>query len=230
MRIFDMLVAAALGAALTAFVLTVTWVWWRMRRGRQAKQVLTVDTIAERVRGVGKLVGLEVFAKEIATATQGLSWLPPLLVSQARLAMIFAFRKQYFVDLSRMDDANVELCRDGRFKIFMPVLEGDLHLIDVSPYDIQDGRVLGLVDVIPMNANRQGSLMEAARGQAADLYERNDEKYVADARRSIERHLRSLLRLFDVEVELVWPDAPSSRAEAPVELPVQSPVMAGVAG
>ena len=231
MRIFDMLVAAFLGAGLTAIVLLVALAWWRLRRGRKVKQVVTVDTIAERVRGVGKLVGLEVFAKEIATATQGLSWLPPLLVSQARLAMIFAFRKQYFVDLSRMDEANVEQLRDGRFKVFMPVLEGDLHLIDVAPYDIQDGRVLGLVDVIPMNANRQGSLMEAARGQAADLYDRNDEKYMADARRSIERHLRSLLRLFDVEVELVWPDAPRSRDEdAPLKMQVQSPVMAGVAG
>ena len=164
-------------------------------------------------RGVGKLVGLEVFAKEIATATQGLSWMPPLLVSQARLAMIFAFRKQYFVDLSRMDEANIEQQRDGRYKVFMPVLEGDLHLIDVSPYDIQDGRVLGLLDVIPMNASRQGCLMEAARGQAAELYDRNDEKYLADARRSIERHLRSLLRLFDIEIDLVWPDAPSRRID-----------------
>jgi len=228
MRIFDMLVAAFLGAAFTASVLGVILIWWRFRRGKKVRQEVTVETIAERVRGVGKLVGLEVFAKEIATATQGLSWLPPLLVSQARLAMIFSFRKQYFVDLSRLDDGHIQLTREGRFKVFMPVIEGDLHLIDVSPYDIQDGRVLGLVDVIPMNANRQGTLMEAARGQAAALYARNDEKYLADARRSIERHLRSLLRLFDVDIELIWADGP--KRQDPEDMKIHSPVLAGVSG
>jgi hypothetical protein len=229
MRIFDMIVAAMLGGGLTAFAFALLWIFARFRRRTTKPPTVTVETIAERVRGVGKLVGLEVFAKEIATATSGLSWMPPLLISQARLAMIFAFRKQYFVDLTRLDEADIEPMVDGRFSVRMPAVEGDLHLIDVTPYDVQDGRVLGLVDVIPMNAMRQGTLMQAARGQASELYERNDDKYLTDARRSIERHLKALLRLFDVEVELHWPESSRSPRE-PVRDIGASPVLAGMAG
>jgi hypothetical protein len=218
MRIFDMLVAAFLGAGAATVALTALWLWWRARRRRIPPPVVTVETIAERVRGVGKLVGLEVFAKEIATATQGLSWMPPLLLSQARLAMIFSFRKQYFVDLTRLDEGDVEPMEGGNYRLRLPPIEGDLHLTDVTPYDIQDGRVLGLVDVIPMNADRQGTLMEAARSQASDLYERNDDRYLGDARRNVEKHVRALLRLFGVEVEIVWTDrAPARGAPAPAE-------------
>ena len=218
MRIFDMLVAAFLGAGAATVALTALWTFWRFRRRRKAPPpVVTVETIAERVRGVGKLVGLEVFAKEIATATKGVAWMPPLLLSQARLAMIFSFRKQYFVDLARLDDADVAPGDDGHYRLRLPAIEGDLHLTDVTPYDIQDGRVLGLVDVIPMNADRQGLLMEAARGQASDLYDRNDDRYLADARRNVEKHVRSLLRLFGIEVDIIWADGAEARPAAPAE-------------
>jgi hypothetical protein len=131
------------------------------------------------------------------------------------------------VDLSRLDEADVEPTREGRYRVRLPAVEGDLHLIDVTPYDVQDGRVLGLVDVIPMNAMRQGTLMQAAREQASELYERNDERYLTDARRSIERHLKALLRLFDVEIEIRWPDGASREVERETG---GSPVLAGVAG
>ncbi len=180
-------------------------VWWLRGRLIATKQETTVThTIAERVRAVGKLVGLEVAAKEIVTKTSGWSWIPPLLLSQARLAMIFAFEKQYYVDLSRVREGDVTKLEDGRYRISLPAVEGSLRLLDVMPYDIQDGRILGLLDVIPMNADRQRQLMLQAQQQAAQLYSVNDPRYLSEARASIERHLRSLLGLFDVRVELVW--------------------------
>ena len=73
--------------------------------GRAAPERREVTAIAERVRSVGKLIGLEVHAKEIATAKKGWSWMPPIVLSQARLAMIFQFEKQYFVDLAAIRQA-----------------------------------------------------------------------------------------------------------------------------
>ena len=70
----------------------------RLRRARRAESQLVVHSIAERIRAVGKLVALEVCAKEIATVSSGWAWLPPLLLSQARLAMIFNFEQQYYED------------------------------------------------------------------------------------------------------------------------------------
>ena len=56
------------------------------RRGASAPvEIHAVETIAERVRAVGKLIGLEVHAKEIATSTKGWSWIPPILLSQAKV-------------------------------------------------------------------------------------------------------------------------------------------------
>ena len=43
----------------------------RVLTGRTARQTVEVRSIAERVRAVGRLVGLEVYAKEIATAKAG---------------------------------------------------------------------------------------------------------------------------------------------------------------
>lgn len=185
------------------------------RKGRAAPvtEVRTIS-VAERVRAVGKLVGLEVHAKEIATSTKGWSWVPPLLLSQAKIAMIFHFEKQYFVELSRLRPEDVELIESGvdagsdrpRFRVCLPPVEGSLRLTDVSPYDIQAGRVLGLLDVIPMNAETQRQLMQTAQEQAGELFRRNEAKYIENARRSIEQHLSALLRLFDVGVEVTWRD------------------------
>ncbi len=190
---------------------------------RSHKETIVHHTIAERVRAVGKLVGLEVAAKEIVTQTSGWSWMPPLLLSQARIAMIFHFEKQYSIDLSRVRDDDIEQRGENSYRVSLPPIDGTLRLIEVTPYDIQDGKVLGLLDVIPMKATRQRELMEKAQISAAELYESNDPRYLAEARTSIERHLRSLMELFGIEVELYWPDkSQKTRLADPAELPVET--------
>lgn len=176
----------------------------KIRGLNKAELQIESHTIAERVRAVGKLVGLEVSAKEIATTKSGLGWLPPLLLSQARLAMIFHFQKQYYVDLRKLGPADVTEPNPGRFVVTLPPLDGHLTLTAVTPYDIQQGKMLGLFDVIPMTAERQAELMNKAQQQAAELFEINDAGYLAEARTSIERHLRSLLELFQIDVEIAW--------------------------
>lgn len=176
--------------------------------GKRAPEISTFTTIAERVRSVGRLVGLEVYAKEIATSTKGWGWLPPILLSQARVAFIFHFEKQYSVDLTRLDQSDVEELEpvDGksRYVITLPPIEGSLRLTDLEPYDIQAGRVLMLLDVIQLNATTQKELIRRAQEQAAELYRKHDAKYQTEAQRAIEKHLTALLALFDVEVEIRW--------------------------
>ncbi len=46
--------------------------------------------------------------------------------------------------------------------------------------------------------------MQVAQEQAAELFDRSDERYSAQARDAIERQLRSLLGLFDVDLEIAW--------------------------
>jgi acetamidase/formamidase len=87
----------------------------------------------------------------------------------------------------------------------MPPIQGSLRLMEVKPYDIQQGKALGLVDVIPMTAERQGALMDEAQSQAAELFDKSDERYHSQAIDSIERNIRSLLGLTGAVVEFVWP-------------------------
>jgi hypothetical protein len=181
------------------------------KRGDSAPMVIGAEIIAERVRAVGKLVGLEVHAKEIATSTKGWDWMPPILLSQAKIAMIFAFEKQYFVDLQRVTPADIEELGAGRFRVRLPEVEGALRLVDVQPYDIQAGRILGLLDVIQMNAKTQKELMRAAQDQAGALFKASEAKYLAEARRSCQNHLESLLGMFGVRVEVSWSGAPQDR-------------------
>lgn len=213
--------------------------WRAARRGGGVDRVVT-QHITERVRSVGRLVALEVCAKEIATATRGIAdgWLPPLLLSPARVAMIFQFRKQYFVDLSAIgaDDVcelptvtderrrRLGLAPARRVRITLPALESDLALSGVTPYDIQAGRVLGLVDIIPMNAERQAELMRKAQSHAAQVFDDQDGAYRAQAAEAVEGQLRSLLGLMGVEVELVWREraATAQPAAHPAAVPAQS--------
>jgi hypothetical protein len=221
MGILDLMLLVGLCAA--AGGLAALWLT-RRRRGAAARAV-TTQAITEHVRAVGRLVGLEVCAKEIATATRGWAWMPPLLLSQARLAMIFSFEKQYSVDLARLTRRDVVPQGEGRFKLILPPMQGSLRLIDVTPYDIQDGRVLGLLDVIQMTAERQKELMTQAQSQAAELYSASEARYLGDARRSIERQLGTLFGLFGLEVELQWPDtereAPAPRVSTVPATPPQ---------
>ena len=187
----------------------------RKKEGRPAE--IHAEFVIQRVRAVGRLVGLEVSAKEIATSTRGFGWLPPLILSQARVAMIFRFEKQYSVDFGRLAKDSVSEIGDDRFTITLPKPEGRLRLLDVTPYDIQAGKVLGLLDVLPVGAATQKELMARAQEQAADLYEQADERYEAEAIHSIERQLESLLSMFGVTVEVRWEGA-SSDEPAPVDV------------
>lgn len=196
--------------------------------GKRAPEVSTFTTIAERVRSVGRLVGLEVYAKEIATSTKGWGWLPPILLSQARVAFIFHFEKQYSVDLARLDASDVQDLGvvDGRtrYTLTLPPVEGALRLTDLEPYDIQAGRVLMLLDIIQLNATTQKELIRRAQEQAAELYRRYDAKYEAEAKRSVEKHLCALLGLFDVDVEIRW--RPSVRTDEARDIEVGERVRA----
>jgi hypothetical protein len=186
------------------------WVLTTLRRGRHGGGLdrMELRMLTERVRAVGRLVGLEVHAKEIATATRGWNWLPPILLSQAKIAMIFQFEKQYSVELGSLTDDSVKDLGQGRFRITLPPVAGSLRLMDVEPYDIQQGRVLGLLDVINMNAERQAELMRTAQSQAAELFEKNDPRYFAQARDAIERQLHAIAKLFDIRLEIEWSRQP----------------------
>ncbi len=177
----------------------------------------TTHTIAERVRAVGKLVALEVQAKEIATSTRGWSWVPPIILSQAKVAMIFHFEKQYSIDLARLREEDVEPAGStgsGRslFRIRLPEVESTLRLVEVVPYDIQAGRVLGLIDVIQMDAKTQSQLMKSAQEQAATLMSQAETRYINEARRAVEQQLRTLLAMFEVEISPTWPGSTTARA------------------
>lgn len=192
----------ALLAATLGVVLTLLVVGWFKRLGRTAETKTLSYTIAERVRSVGKLVGLEVMSKEIVTQTKGMGWLPPLLLSQARLAMIFCFNKQYYVDLSRVTPDQVKPTGLNTYEVVLPPIEGSLSLLEITPYDIQSGKLLGLLDVFRMDATTQKTLMQRAQVEAEGLYEQHAARYEAEARRVIVRQLRGLLDLFEVEATI----------------------------
>jgi len=210
----DMLIALAVGAALGAGGL-----WWLLRRRRAASEGrgrnVSVAAAVERVATAGRLVGLEVCAREIATSTRGLSFLPPLLLSQARLAMIFQFEKQYAVDLTTLGPEDAQPLEGGGFRLTLPPVEGSLRLVDVTPYDIAAGKALGLIDVIPMDAKAQQALMREAQEQAASLFEKNEARYEALARASVEKQARALLAMLGVRVEIAWRDEARSADCAP---------------
>lgn len=207
-------ILGVVGGALVTFLIL-------RRAGASAPETFNSVSIAERIRAVGRLVGLEVNAKEIATTTKGWSWLPPMLLSQARVAMIFHFEKQYSVDLARLRPSDVEETSPDHYRITLPPIEGALRLTDLEPYDIQAGRVLGLLDVIQVNAPTQKDLMRRAQEQASSLFTINDQRYLAEARQSIERHMKALLSLFDITVEIAWADDLQTPAPSRVETPAR---------
>lgn len=197
---------------LSGLVLGGVLVWYVPRRrhaGRRSTrqwraESVTTQMIAERVCSVGKLVALEVSAKEIATASAGWSWLPPLIFNQAKLAMIFHFEKQYSIDLASISPDDVREIAPGKCRLRLPLIVGQLRLTNMTPYDIQSARVLGLLDLIPMTAERQKDLMQRAQQQAAGLFEAWDARYLAEARVSAERQLKMLMDLLGTQVEFEW--------------------------
>jgi len=204
----------------TGAVIGVILIWLARRaftRHGVGQTTIETDTVIERVREVGRLVGLEVAAKEIATSTRGLSWLPPAILSKARLAMIFQFEKQYAIDLQRIGEGDVRQKRSGVWSVTLPPIEGALRLTDVTPYDISSGKALGLFDVIPMDAKAQSELMRTAQEQAARIYADNEPRYTAEARRSIESQLTALLSMLGVEIEFDWSEHNDTPEEQPIE-------------
>lgn len=218
MLLNDTLIAAGLGLFIGLLLAGVVLLLLRKRTRSDSIDGarVTTEIIAERVRATGKLVGLEVSAKEIATAKKGWDWLPPLLMSPAQLAMIFHFDKQYSVELGRISNEHIETLGPGRYRLTLPPIEGQLRLTDVRPYDIQDGKVLGLLDVIQMKANAQGQLMQKAQEEAAQLFETSDQGYRDEAKRSIRKHLEALFHLIGADVEVIWdePEPKPERAES----------------
>lgn len=206
MLLNDLVVAAGLGLLIGLLLGAVVFVVLRRRGSADSLDGarVTTEVIAERVRATGKLVGLEVSAKEIATAKKGWDWLPPLLMSPAQVAMIFHFDKQYSVELGRISARDVTHLGEGRYRVSLPAVEGQLRLTDVRPYDIQDGKVLGLLDVIQMKAHAQAQLMRKAQEEAARLFESSDAGYREEAKRSIGKHLSALFHLIGADVEVVW--------------------------
>jgi hypothetical protein len=194
---------------------------WLVRRAfareRASHTTIETTTVVDRVRSVGRLVGLEVSAKEIATSTRGLAWLPPAILSRARLAMIFQFEKQYAIDLSKISADGVRRSSLGVWSVTLPPIEGVLRLVDVTPYDIAAGKALGLFDVIPMDARAQKHLMCSAQEQAASIYAQNEPRYTAEARRSIETQMTALLSMLGVEVRFRWPEHEGAIVDRPIE-------------
>lgn len=209
----DALVAA--GALLTGIGLSgigVAAAVWSVRRRPKRREEPTVVAVAQHVRAVGKLVALEVCAKEIATSMTGWDGLPILLWTPAKLAMIFTFEKQYAVDLSRLGPEDVDELGPGRYRLRLPAIEASLRLTDLTPYDIQAGRVLGLVDVVRMTADRQKKLITRAQEEASKGFAQADAKYRAAAKEAVERHMASLLGLFGIRAEVAWADEPATEA------------------
>lgn len=198
------IVLSAAMFTLGVMLVLLIWVAFRKRGQKNAPEPDSVRMIEEKVRAVGKLVGLEVHAKEIATAKAGWAWMPPALLSQARLAMIFQFEKQYSVELGSLTADAVREVEPGKYRIELPAISGSLRLVDVKPYDISGGKVLGLLDVMSMTAERQSALMGTAQAEAAKLFEDHQHRYERQAKEAIERQLGALLGLFAVDLEIAW--------------------------
>jgi hypothetical protein len=141
--------------------------------------------------------------------------------------MIFHFEKQYFIDLRELRPDHIREVGERHFRLTLPTIRGELKVTGMTPYDVSDGRVLGLLDVIPMNAETQQELMRAAQDNAASLFRENELRYTTEARASIQRHLSALLQLFDVRVELEWEEERSAAAAAMASVAAHVPIAAG---
>ena len=208
---------------ITGIVIGAVALWLARRafaKDPTSHTTIETTTVVDRVRSVGRLVGLEVSAKEIATSARGLPWLPPAILSKARLAMIFQFEKQYAIDLARITEDDLRQTRNGAWTITLPPIEGALRLVDVTPYDIAAGKILGLFDVIPMDARAQKQLMCSAQEQAASIYAENEHRYTAEAQRSIESQLTALLSMLGVEIEFQWAEQDQPVTTSEIKAPI----------
>jgi len=70
-----------------------------------------------------------------------------------------------------------------------------------------------------------------AQVQASELFRTNDDRYLGEARLSVERHLAALMDLFGVTVEVSWaeavPERPLAAAPEPAPHALPSPAITG---
>jgi hypothetical protein len=120
--------------------------------------------VIHRLRGVGRLVALEVGAKEIITVTEG----EDTFWGRARkLIMVFTFQIQYSCDL-RSADVTVEPDGEGRFRVCLPPVERLTCLVDQQHHHDQAGSSwFGLVQK-PFSAAERDALWHKARTQAEE--------------------------------------------------------------
>jgi Protein of unknown function (DUF4230) len=184
----------------------------RRRQPRNKAPRVTCSGVTQRVASVGRFVALEVTAKEIATASTGPQWLPPALLTRAKVAMIFHFRHEYTFDLAALSDSDI-MPQRGRLKLRMPEMQSNTVLVDLEPYDIQSGKVFGLIEVIPMGAARQRKLMAAARQEAGTVGVEDEHAQRAMARSSAEKHIRKMLGHARLVVDFDWSRSLAQEAE-----------------
>ncbi len=180
------------------------FIFRRRRQPRRKAPRVACSGVTQRVASVGRFVALEVTAKEIATASTGPQWLPPALLTRAKVAMIFHFRHEYTFDLAALGDGDITTQRTGRLRLRMPEMRSNTVLVDLEPYDIQSGKVFGLIEVIPMGAARQRKLMAAARQEAGTVGVEDEHAQRAMARSSAEKHIRKMLGHAGVMVDFDW--------------------------
>ncbi len=87
-------------------------------------------------------------------------------MSPAQLAMIFHFDKQYSVESGSRQFAGCEPSRRGALRL-AAAHRGTLRLTDVKPYDIRDGKVLGLLDVIQMKPTPRATMQAQEQARSS---------------------------------------------------------------
>ncbi len=135
---------------------------WLLRRKLSPRLDMTAHTVIDRIRGVGRLVALEVGAKEIVTVGEG----DDTLWGRARkLIMVFTFQIQYSCDL-RAAEVHPGHDGDGRFRVCLPPLERLTCLVDQQHHHEQPGSTwFGLVQR-PFSAAERDAMWHQARTQA----------------------------------------------------------------
>ncbi len=200
-------VAALIGAGAT---------FWLQRRFRARPSIVTTHSVVERIRAVGKLTGLEVSTKEITTQTKASwKWVPRLVLSPARMALIFNFERHYFVELSELGEESVRKRSPREWEITLPALRNEFIFRGIEAYDIQAGRLLGLA-VDSLDAPTHNLLIEQAREESKKVFDRQDRAYRQQAMQVIAHQLRSLLAMFQIDVTVRFAGADSPEATGPM--------------
>lgn len=203
----------------------VMFILLRRSKGGMAEPTRTLsESIVERVQSVGRLTGLEVSSKEITTQVKGgFKWIPKLVISPARLAVIFHFETHYYVDLGHLEVTDVRMVGPNQYEIVLPRIEHTFMLKELEAYDIQAGRLLGLLDITSLDAETHNDLMQRARTEAESMFQKQNERYSKQAERAVAQQMAALLQMFGVEVNVRWNGDPAMATISEAE-PVVEPV------